>query len=65
VLVALLLASPALAARERFVSPGGSGTACSQDRPCALTYALSPTALGDGDDVTIAPGDYDVGGVTG
>jgi hypothetical protein len=59
------LADPAHAAGPvtRWVSPSGSGTACSEDVPCDL-----PTALGDGtvpvaagDEVVVTPGAYTTG----
>src|SRR4051812_19992069 len=59
---AALLALPAAAsAATRYVTPGGISFQCSQAKPCTLPWALL-IAAGDGDDVLVAPGTYDVTG---
>ena len=48
--VALLAAAsavPARAATTFQVSPGGSGTACSEGAPCNIYYALATSVAGD------------------
>jgi hypothetical protein len=50
-----LAASPALAV-QRYASPGGSGSACSQSSPCAIQIALNNASTGD--EVIVNPGDY-------
>jgi hypothetical protein len=45
-LAAFLIAAPASAV-DRYVSPSGSGTACSAGSPCALTTANSQAVAGD------------------
>jgi hypothetical protein len=44
------------AAADRFASPSGSGTACTQVAPCDIVTAVNKAA--DKDDVTIEPGTY-------
>jgi len=41
---------------ELFVKPGGSGTECSQEKPCALQTALAQAS--DGDVIYLAQGVY-------
>jgi hypothetical protein len=53
--VLLLAASPALAA-QRFASPTGSGSTCSQASPCPIQIAVNNAGMGD--EVIVAPGDY-------
>src|SRR5688572_10084656 len=55
ILVILLLAAPAWAA-TRFVSPSGSGSACTQGRPCGLQPAIDRS--GAGDTVMVGSGQY-------
>jgi hypothetical protein len=52
----LVTAAPAAAVEHRYVSPTGSGTACSSGSPCSLQQAF--TSQSDGQEVIIAPGDY-------
>lgn len=55
VVAVLIAASPAMAATQRYASPGGSGTACTQSSPCAVDTAFDGNS---GDEVIVAPGDY-------
>ena len=57
----LVAAAPASAARQRYVSPTGSGAACSSGAPCSIQTAFANQNLGD--EIIIAPGDY--GPITG
>jgi hypothetical protein len=54
--IAALLASASAAAAQRYASPGGAGTTCSQPTPCSVQVALS--GAGPGDEIILAPGDY-------
>jgi hypothetical protein len=47
--------SQALAA-QRYASPGGSGSTCSQPSPCSVQTATSGSGLGD--EIIVTPGDY-------
>ena len=47
--------SQALAA-QRYASPSGSGSACTQPSPCAIQIAANNANMGD--EVIVAPGDY-------
>jgi hypothetical protein len=49
-------------ARSLIVAPAGSGSACSAASPCALSQALGQ--LQAGDEVRLAAGVYNVGGLT-
>ena len=51
----LLSASVAVAA-DRFASPNGSGSACTQAAPCDIVTAVNSASAND--DVTIEPGSY-------
>jgi hypothetical protein len=61
---ALVSAAPTLAA-ERFASPTGSGTACTQAAPCDIQFAVEatgpPNPVADLDVVTLLPGTYTAG----
>jgi hypothetical protein len=65
--VALVSATPTLAA-ERFASPTGSGTACTQAAPCDIQFAVEatgpPNPVADLDVVTLLPGTYTAGSTT-
>ena len=53
----LVLAGPGAAAGpERFASPTGSGTTCSQASPCSFTVAVQNAV--DGDTITVMPGNH-------
>jgi len=56
-IAALVLATPA-GAVTRFVSPTGSGTACTSGSPCSMTQANSVAAPGDV--ISMASGSYSV-----
>jgi hypothetical protein len=59
--LALILAPPASAGTVRHASPGGvdSGSNCTGGQaPCSLTRAVETVAV-DGDEVVLAPGDYE------
>src|SRR5262245_55577331 len=43
-------------AAQRYASPAGSGSACTQPSPCAIQIAVNNA--GAGDEVIVAPGDY-------
>lgn len=63
--MALLLVVAASAdAAVRFTSPTGtnSGASCPEIDPCSLIAAVDGAFTADGDEVVLAPGDYDVGG---
>jgi hypothetical protein len=45
---------------QRWASPTGSGTACSQASPCDLDTAVEDVAVIDGDEVIVMPGSYSV-----
>jgi hypothetical protein len=53
---ALATAPAALAATQRYASPTGSGTTCSQAAPCDVVTAINNA--GSGDEVILATGDY-------
>lgn len=53
---ALLAFAPAAGAAQRFVSPGGSGSACTSAVPCSLPTGFNNA--GSGDEVIIAAGTY-------
>lgn len=53
------LAAPAQAAAVRYVSPSGTGTACSSTVPCSLATGVGSAASGD--EVVVASGTYDQG----
>jgi hypothetical protein len=58
VVVAALLAGPAIAVAEvRYVSPTGTGTACTAAAPCQFADAVNLVAI-NGDVVRLAPGDH-------
>ncbi len=50
------MGSQALAATQRYASPTGGGTACTQSAPCGIVNAVNGSAAGD--EVIINPGDY-------
>ena len=52
---AILGTASAAAAAQRYASPKGSGTACTQASPCAVDTAFDGNG---GDEVIVAPGDY-------
>jgi hypothetical protein len=54
--LALLIAAPCASAAERFASPAGTGTACTQPAPCDVITAVNSATSGD--DITIEPGTY-------
>jgi hypothetical protein len=54
--LALLIAAPCASAAERFASPSGKGTACTQPAPCDVITAVNSATSGD--DITIEPGTY-------
>src|SRR5215213_3209584 len=60
VLATLSIVASASAATPYHASPGGAGTTCSADAPCAIDQALSSTSPGD--EVIVHPGDYVVTG---
>src|SRR5262249_32144839 len=43
-------------AAQRYASPSGSGSTCSQQSPCAIQVAANNAGMGD--EVIVAPGDY-------
>lgn len=51
-------------AAVRFTDPNGtnSGASCPEIDPCSLIAAVDAAFTADGDEVVLAPGDYDVGG---
>jgi hypothetical protein len=51
-----LATASAAAAANRYASPSGSGTACTQAAPCDIATAINNA--GPGDDITIEPGTY-------
>ncbi len=54
-----LLAAPTVAqAAQRYASPTGTGTACTQGTPCTLDTAVEDAAVADGDEVIVTPGTY-------
>lgn len=53
---ALLCAASAALAAQRYASPAGSGSTCSQASPCPIQTAVS--GAGTGDEVIVTPGDY-------
>ena len=55
-LVLSLLVSSPLWAATRFVSPSGSGSACSSGAPCSRATAISQAVAGD--TITLADGTY-------
>lgn len=55
-LVCLLFAAGPVAAATYYVSPAGSGSACSESQPCALSYVNPLVAAGDV--VRLAAGTY-------
>jgi len=52
----LLIAVPSARASERFASPTGTGSACTQAVPCDIVTAVNNAS--NNDDVTIEPGTY-------
>ena len=54
----LLAAAAQASAAQRFASPTGTGTACTEASPCSLQTAVEDPAVMDGDEVIMAPGDY-------
>jgi hypothetical protein len=65
-ILAVAVAGRGVSAAQYYVSPTGSGTACSQAAPCALvSTVISSKVLGGGDVVNIAAGTYyEMGGIT-
>src|SRR5258705_12455711 len=59
--VACALAPAADAASQRFASPTGAGSACTQPSPCDIQTAVEDVSVMDGDEVILLPGSYDVG----
>jgi hypothetical protein len=62
-MLALLLVglTPATAsAAQRFASPSGSGTACTEVAPCGIVEAVNN--MGTGDEVIVGPGTYNLAG---
>jgi hypothetical protein len=55
-LMLVLLSVGTAGAADRYVSPGGSGSACTQLAPCPITTGIN--AAGSGDQVIIGPGTY-------
>ena len=61
--LAVLLALPAGAhGAQRFASPTGSGTACSEAAPCSFRDAVQGGTANDGDEVIVLPGTYGTDG---
>jgi hypothetical protein len=58
--VIFLALVPAAYAGQRFASPGGTGTECTQEKPCELKEAVMTAKAGD--EVIITPGAYEVKG---
>ncbi len=56
VIAAAASAPGALAATQRYASPGGGGTDCSAVNPCGIIEAINNATAGD--EVIIQPGDY-------
>lgn len=57
-LLALLVAPTAAEAAQRYASPTGSGSACTQANPCTLDTAVEDPSVVDGDEVIVTPGTY-------
>lgn len=57
--VGALLFAPSAMGAVRHASPAGSGTMCTQMTPCSVVQAVN--SANDGDEVVIAPGDYNIG----
>ena len=63
--LAVVLAIPGAAqAAQRYASPAGSGTACTQATPCDLDTAVEDAAVVDGDEVIVTPGSYNLVNLT-
>lgn len=62
--LALLGLTGEAAAAQRFASPTGSGTACTQATPCGLATAVEDPAVNDGDEVIVTPGPYTLASLT-
>jgi hypothetical protein len=58
-----LMPVPALAINNYYISPSGSGTACSLASPCALTQVNATLAVGSAGTCTAASGWFSVAGV--
>ncbi len=58
--IALVAACAPAAAQavQRYASPTGAGTACTQASPCTLDTAVEDAAVADGDGVIVTPGVY-------
>ena len=62
-----LLATFALAgsaeAAQRYASPTGTGTACTEGTPCSLDTAVEDPSVNNGDEIIVTPGTYTVGAI--
>ena len=54
-----LLLFPLLVYSQLYVSPNGSGTSCTQSRPCSLSQAISNAIIGD--QILLLDGQYNIG----